>query len=703
MRRTASLLALAFLGSAPLQAQVPDPMGLTRLKDFQALRSGSNNADPESNDDSKRPIPGETVTLLDVKGPGVVSHMWITVAGNEYAWPRLLRLRVYYDGSTTPSVDAPIGDFFGVGHGMERELNSLAIRNSSSGRSRNSYWPMPFAKSVKVTITNEGRRRLYNLYYHVDWQKLKALPPNTAYFHARYKQALPTKLGAPYDILKVKGRGHFVGTVFSVVQAQPGWFGEGDDLFYVDGAKKPQIEGTGTEDYFNDAWSLRVADGPYAGVTVAEGTDLGSRMTAYRWHLADPVPFTTDLRFAIEHVGWTFNPDGSARSASEERKDLFSTVAFWYQQGIARDQPEPPYGPARLPHGNARQIEVERDIARVKAVNGTTEVQKEVFWGKDLLFLAAKAPGARMDVPFTVESDGRYELVAQVGAAPDYGIYQILVDGKPVSASPGIETEPGANIGAGAVIDGYYREVFVGEDRLITWTQLAKGTHTVSFVCTGKNAQSTGYNLGLDGLVIARVADGSGNVITHDSASSDNTADRLRRIGALGRAGAAQLPSLLAGLRDRDADVREAALWAFTQLGSAAATAVPALTDALRDSSHVARGLAALALRDAGALPDATIDALITVLNNDNDDDGVRMMAANAIAAQGARVARVVPALIAVGGRAGVHRHILRAVADALGAAGPAARDAIPMLREIAKQPLVRWNANAALRKIEAR
>ncbi len=356
-----------------------------------------------------------------------------------------------------------------------------------------------------------------------------------------------------------------------------------------------------------------------------------------------------------------------------------------------------------MPHGNARQIEVERDIAHVTTSNGTASVQKEVFWGKDLLFLEAKAPGARMDIPFSIDAAGRYELVAQVGAAPDYGIYQVLVDGKPVSASPGIETEPGANIGAGAVIDGYYREVFVGEDRLITWAQLAAGAHTVSFVCMGKNAQSSGYSLGVDGLVIARVADGSGNTLTHDSASSTNPADRLRRIGALGPAAASQMAALKSALTSSSADEREAALWAFTQLRAAAAPAIPALTLALRDESHVARGLAALALRDAGPLPDASVDALMRVVDTDGDDDGVRMMAANAIAAQGARVARVVPALIAVGGRAGVHRHILRAVADALGAAGPAARDALPMLREMAKQPLVRWNANAAMRRIDSR
>ena len=107
-------------------------------------------------------------------------------------------------------------------------------------------------------------------------------------------------------------------------------------------------------------WSLRVDNGPNFGVTVADGTDLGSRMTAYRWHVADPIPFTRELKFDIEHAGWTYNNDGTVRSAFEEREDLFSTVAFWYQQGIAQGQPEPAYGSARLPHGNAIQLEVEQ-------------------------------------------------------------------------------------------------------------------------------------------------------------------------------------------------------------------------------------------------------------------------------------------------------------------------------------------------------
>lgn len=230
------------LALAQAAGPVPDPQDLTRLKDFAAERVSSNNADPDSNDDSWRPIAGETVTLADLTGPGVVTHIWLTIAANEYAWPRLLRLRVYYDGSATASIDCPVGDFFAVGHGFERPVNSLMIRDGSSGRSRNSYWQMPFARRVRITVTNEGRRRVANLYFHVDWKKVTALPPGTAYLHARYRQALPAAAGHPYEILSVAGRGHYVGTVFSIVQNQPGWFGEGDEHFYVDGATRASIE-----------------------------------------------------------------------------------------------------------------------------------------------------------------------------------------------------------------------------------------------------------------------------------------------------------------------------------------------------------------------------------------------------------------------------------------------------------------------------
>jgi hypothetical protein len=657
MRRVIAVVALGALvcRGALAQSSVTgpvDPLRFSQLKDFVAGRSSSNNADPDSNDDSKRPIPGETVTLADLEGPGIVTHIWLTVAANEYGWPRLLRLRVYYDGSPEPSVDAPVGDFFAVGHGFERPVKSLMIRNSSDGRARNGYWPMPFRKSCRITITNEGRRRVANVYFHVDWEKHKELPADTTYFHARYRQELPAPAdGKPYVFLDVKGRGFYVGTVLSVVQAEAGWFGEGDEHFFVDGEKKASIEGTGSEDYFNDAWGLHVEDGPYTGVPVADGTGLGSRMTAYRWHLTDPVPFTKSLSFEIEHKGWTFKPDGSVKSTFGERVDLMSSVSFWYQQGIARGLPPIPYGSARLPQGNAKQIEVENALGQVRAEKGKASVSKDLFWSKDVVLFEGQGEGAKLEIPFDVDEEGDYELYAQLAQASDYGIYTVLLDGKR-AAAPVLEHEPGADVRPQTQFDGYALETYVGMDYQIGWPRLSKGRHSVTFVCLGRNAASSGYNLGVDNLILART-------------------------GPAGWSKAAAVRAL------------------------AVPESVSGLASALDDPDPVTRGLAALELKNKGRAAKPALPALAAKLKD--PDVIVRMMSANAIGSMGSDAASAVPALTAACGVETEVTHVLRACAAALGEIGRAAGPALPALRDLVKnRPLVRRSAERAIEQIEA-
>lgn len=649
----ASMLLAALTGRAqPSALRISDPFRLTEPKDFTAHRASSNNPDWNSNDDSARPIPGETTVLADLQGPGVVSHLWMTIADNEYGWPRLLRLRIYYDGNETPSVDAPIGDFFAVGNGVEGEVESLMVRNSSDGRARNCYWPMPFRQSCKITVANEGRRRVTMLYYHVDWNQVPSLPADTLYFHARYRQALPAPAdGSNYQFLNVTGRGHYVGTVMSVVQAEAGWFGEGDDLFWVDG-QRPSIEGTGSEDYFNDAWGLHVNDGPYYGVTVAEGTDLGSRMTAYRWHLVDPIPFTKSLKAEIEHRGWTYNADGTVKSAFGERIDLISSVAFWYQQGIAQDQPTVPYGSARLPQGNARQIEVEPSLADCKADGGKASLSPELFWSKDVILFEGRGKGAKIEVPFDVPEDGDYELYTEVAQASDYGIYTVLLDGKPPHA-PQLEHEPGADIRPQTHFDGYALETYVGLAHQVGWVRLTRGKHTLTYVCLGKNEASSGYSVGVDNIVLAKVGP-----------------------EAWAAAARTSPPRVPAG--------------SAVELGQA-------LTS---DPDPVTRGLAAVALRDQGKASLPALPSLTAALKD--NEVCVRMMSAHALAAIGTNAAPAVPALIAAGSVKDEQVHVLRAVAAALGSVGkPAATPALPLLRELARIPRVRWAAESAIRRIQ--
>jgi Protein of unknown function (DUF2961)/HEAT repeats len=655
--RSFAIVAAVALGALPAFAQsinpgLPDPFRLTEPKDFAAFRSSSNNEDWNSNDDSKRPIPGETIVLADVQGPGVITHIWVTIADNEYGWPKLLRLRIYYDGSPVPSVDAPIGDFFAVGHGFEAKVKSLMVVDSSDGRARNSYWPMPFKKSARVTVTNEGRRRCSNLYYHVDWEKLPSLPENTRYFHARYRQMLPAPAdGKNYVFLEAKGKGHYVGTVLSVVQAEAGWFGEGDDFFWVDGAAKPSIEGTGSEDYFNDAWGLHVNDSPYYGVTVAEGTGLGSRMTAYRWHLVDPIPFQKSLKAEIEHKGWTFNADGSVKSGFGERTDLMSSVAFWYQEGIAQDQPPVPYGAARLPQGNALQIEVENSMPQIVADKGKVSVFPDLFWSKDVVVFEGEGPGSKVTIPFDVPEDGDYEVYAQMAKGSDYGVYTVLLDGKPPVA-PVLEHEPGADVRPQTEFDGYALETQVGVDYQVGWPRLTKGRHTLTFVCKGKREDSSGYTAGVDDIVLARTGP-----------------------DAWAAAAKIQEPRVPTG-------------------------SVSDLAKALSDPNPVTRGLAALALRDQGKAALPALPQLQKALAD--PDPNVRMMSGNAIAAIGKDAAPAVRALMAACSVKNEQIHVLRACASALGAIGkPAATPALPLLKELSKMPRVKWAADRAIQSIQ--
>ena len=727
---TALLPMLIFAGYAVGQTPGPSSLlDLPRIKNFSAHRVSSDNRFQHSNDDSKRIMPGETLVMANLQGPGVVSHIWITVADNEYAWPRLVRLRVYYDNKKTPSVDVPLGDFFGVGHGYDRNLDSLPVRDSSFGRARNSYWPMPFRVACKITVTDEGNRPVTMFYYHVDWQRHASLPSDTAYFHAYYRQERPAIPGQRYEFLSVRGAGHYVGTVLNVIQSQVGWFGEGDDLFYVDGAKNPQIYGTGTEDYFNEAWGLRVACGPWAGTPVAEGERVGARLTGYRWHIPDPIPFTKSLWAGIEHAGWTYNDDGTVRSGFEERPDYFSSTAFWYQKDVNEELPEPPYGEARLPLGNALQIAVEDSVADVTTEKGKASVQREVDWGRDLLFLQAEGAGSRINVPLDVSDPGRYEIVARIAQAPDYGDYIALLDGKTTN----IDTRQAATSEIPSegpeVFHGYLPEVYVAIERPLGWLSLNKGQHTLSFICVGKDSRSSGYNFGLNDVILERIPEPASlsavrrsqpahNPATHVAggelyrdlplaayllewkhATPDRRADVLRAIGAFGPGAASAIAELGKALSDPDPNVRIASAWALSQMESAGVGAVSGLKKSLADPDPRVRSLSAVALRSIGPKAVDAVPELIQALND--PAAYVRAPAADALGSIGPPAKAAVAALGEHLSVTAEQTYVLRSAAAALGNIGPDAASALPALLRVGTMYRVTYTAQEAILKIK--
>lgn len=482
------LAPLVAAGQLAAQLSPGNPLsGLERLKDFEAMRASSSDPNWRNGNGDARPIaPHGTLTLAELPGPGVITHLWCTIAHDAPNYSRLLTLRIYWDGEEQPSVECPIGDFFGIGHGVDKPFVSLPIRVSSEGRARNCYWPMPFRKSARLTVDNESDARCHAFYYYVDWQKHKSLPDDTAYFHAMYRQEYPCVMGRNYLIADLEGRGHWVGTIQSVYHVSPGWYGEGDDFFFIDGEPEPRLRGTGTEDYFCDAWGFRQQDGPFYGTPLWEGYNTGDRGTAYRFHLADPVTFTKSLRVEIEHKGSQTFPDGKG-SGFIERDDLMSSVGFWYQAEPHKPWPALPPGPERLPFREQVLLVGYKAVPGAKHSEHPLQVQQVggVTDNKQL-WLTPQDDKAWVEVEFEVEKEQTAELWGKFLHARDYGKYRARLDGQDLG-----------------VADLYNPAITPTPHR---WgvQKLAAGKHTLRLECAGKAEASKGYYLGFDALV-ARV------------------------------------------------------------------------------------------------------------------------------------------------------------------------------------------------------
>ena len=313
-----------------------------------------------ANADSRSVAPGATLTVMDVDGPGTLSHIWFTIADREPHHLKRIVLRIYWDGEKAPSVETPIGDFFGLGLGDYHRWDSELL-SVGGDRSLNSFFPMPFGRHARMTITNEGKLPVGSFYYNVDYRTYShPLPQGSLYFHAHYNQAQPNhgwtdswqtnqdalvnnKKNASgdgnYVWMEAKGHGQFLGVTMSVLQNQDMWWGEGDEMFFIDGGSKPAMVGTGSEDYFLGAWdfggmpfSYQLYGAPVVGAELA-----GSRSSVYRFHLDSPIPFTKSFKATIEH--------GHANG----RSDNFYSVAYRYQAEPHAAFPSLPPVEQRLP------------------------------------------------------------------------------------------------------------------------------------------------------------------------------------------------------------------------------------------------------------------------------------------------------------------------------------------------------------------
>ena len=275
--------------------------------------------------------PEETFTLAEIDESGCIQHIWMTPTGN---W-RYSILRIYWDDEKEPSVECPVGDFFGMGWGEYAHLNSLAVC-VNPGSAFNCYWQMPFRKKCKITMENLADTPM-RLYYQIDYC-LTEVPEDAGYFHAQFRRTNPVPYKDVYTIVDgIKGKGHYVGTYMAWQVNNNRWWGEGEIKFFMDGDKQfPTICGTGTEDYFCGSYNFDRGGNyielstPYAGlhqVIRPDGTyRANQRFGMYRWHITDPIRFEKDLKVTIQDLGWRAD-----RRYLAQRSDI-SSVAFWYQQ-----------------------------------------------------------------------------------------------------------------------------------------------------------------------------------------------------------------------------------------------------------------------------------------------------------------------------------------------------------------------------------
>lgn len=331
-------------------------------KPFQAARVSSYDTTGR-NGDAWPLQPGECKVLADLQGPGVISHIWCTVSSRDPFYLRKLLLRIYWDDEAEPSVECPLGDFFGLGHSRSYTYQCALFSTTCNGEwtepgegvAMNCWIPMPFRRRARIEVVNEQDTPVPSFYFYIDYQKHAALPEDALYFHAFWKRENPCRgwqgegsvWGTPawekrhqgpdgvnltgrdnYVILDAVGRGHFLGVNMSIDHLYKGWWGEGDDMFFIDRMGDnhwpPDLHGTGSEDYLCHAWGMQHAAQLYCGEPWAEKTEgiqhhLEGKVCVYRYHVLDPIPFSKSLRVTIEH------------GDSNDRSDDFSSVAYWYQ------------------------------------------------------------------------------------------------------------------------------------------------------------------------------------------------------------------------------------------------------------------------------------------------------------------------------------------------------------------------------------
>ncbi|MFH1742307.1 MAG: glycoside hydrolase family 172 protein [bacterium] len=344
--------------------------GIARIRPHRSRRSSTYDT-TGGNRDGWQLKPGETKTLLDIEGSGVIRHIWLTVGNPDKMHRRNMVIRMFWDGEEQPSVESPLGDFFGQGWGESYNFISLPLAVSPrDGRGLNSFWPMPFGTSAKIQVENQSEQPCDAFYFYVDYELHDRIDGDLGRFHAWWNRELTMPMHGDenewellrkedknpsdqenYLFVEAEGRGHYVGVNYYVDCPTPLWYGEGDDMFVIDGDPwPPALHGTGTEDYFNSCWSPKEKySHPYFGYArVNDNIGWLGRTHCYRFHMEDPIHFAKSLRASIEH--------GHANCLTLD----LCTVAYWYQTEPHKTFPVLPPKEKRQPMPEISHCEIHR-------------------------------------------------------------------------------------------------------------------------------------------------------------------------------------------------------------------------------------------------------------------------------------------------------------------------------------------------------
>ncbi|HUI11407.1 MAG TPA: glycoside hydrolase family 172 protein [Bacteroidota bacterium] len=451
------------------------PGRLPYLKESRLIQISSNDTSGGNNDFIVIPA-GNTAVLADIRGPGVITTFWVTISSADRYFLRRILLRMYWDGERSPSVEVPIGDFFGTGFEYRHYVTPF-IGMSSGGYY--SYFPMPFGSGARVEVVNETGQDIGAFYYHIDYQKLRRPPgPAVARFHASWHRDIRAPRGRYFTLLEAEGRGHLVGVNLSMQSYDGGLsFLEGDEMIWVDGERTPSIRGTGTEDYFNSGWYFNHGEfaAPYHGLILKD--DSLGRIAAYRFHVLDAIPFRKSIRALIEHG------DRNTEVAD------YACTAYWYQ--VEPHRPFPPMLKASLriplrvevPVG---ALEAESLLPEGKCAHSVEEMSAcgPDWSGMAQLRVEEHQPGDEFTLRIP-PTDERCDVDVYYTKGPDYGDVDVVAGGRKVGSLSGYESSvvPGGKIPLGEIL-------------------MPGGALALTFRSVGKDTRSAGYAVGLDAFVL---------------------------------------------------------------------------------------------------------------------------------------------------------------------------------------------------------